>query len=83
MHRTLLPSAKKFITSTAEKIANLESEEKATIQLRKKLHKAINDRTQEVFAFILVYIDYQLNQIYSNIRTTNSTNLVIRSSKLL
>ena len=46
--QSLLPSAQRFVTATATKITNLAQEEKETVQVRKRVHKAINDRTEEI-----------------------------------
>lgn len=46
--QALLPSVQRCITSTAAKITNLAQEEKLTAGIRKKMHKAINDRTEEI-----------------------------------
>lgn len=46
--QALLPNVQRCITSTAAKLTNLAQEEKMTASIRKKMHKAIDDRTEEL-----------------------------------
>ncbi|ESN95184.1 hypothetical protein HELRODRAFT_179784 [Helobdella robusta] len=61
--KSLMPATRAFITTTAEKITTLEIEEKSTIQIRKKLHKAINDRTQEVVERVVRRIQHYAESV--------------------
>jgi len=46
--QALLPNVHRFITSTATKITYLANEEKLTAHVRKKIHKEINERAEQI-----------------------------------
>jgi valyl-tRNA synthetase len=44
----MLPNVQRFITAANDKLETLTNEEKLTKVVRQKMHKSINERTQEV-----------------------------------
>ena len=46
--QAMIPNVQRCIAATIDKIDTLTNEEKLTNFVRKKMHSAINDRTQEV-----------------------------------
>ncbi|KAK2147474.1 hypothetical protein LSH36_550g01000 [Paralvinella palmiformis] len=46
--KALMPGLNKSVTAMATKIDNLKHEEKLTSHVRKKIHKVINDRVEEI-----------------------------------
>jgi hypothetical protein len=55
----MLPNVQRFIIANTDKMETLTNEEKLTKVVRQKMHKAINERTQEVADMLVKQIqDY-------------------------
>ena len=65
---SMLPEVQRFITATNDKLETLTKEEKMTAFVRRKVHKAINERTQEVADKIVKQIQEYAETLHQQVR---------------
>jgi hypothetical protein len=63
----MLPNVQRFITAANDKLEILAKEEKMTSYVRKKMHKEINDRTQEVVDRLIQQIKDYAETLHSQV----------------
>jgi len=74
-----MPSVQRCIAGTIDKIDTLSNEEKLTNFVRKKMHTAINDRTQEVINKLVEQLQQYAETLHQQVQwyiTCNGTSLV-------
>lgn len=75
----MMPSVQRCIAGTIDKIDTLSNEEKLTNFVRKKMHTAINDRTQEVINKLVEQLQQYAETLHQQVQwyiTCNGTSLV-------
>ena len=65
----MMPNVQRCIAATIDKIETLSNEEKLANFVRKKMHSAINDRTQEVINKLVEQLQQYAETLHQEVNT--------------
>jgi len=68
--QVMIPNVQRCIAATIDKIETLSNEEKLTNFVRKKIHSAINERTQEVINKLVEQLQQYAETLHQQVTST-------------